>query len=364
MNRVIRFHLILSLSVFSLLSCTRNNCSKPIKIIKNFPRIESLKGSDIPEIKNDFFALQMGLIDSLLILCDYENNPHFHIYHLPDFENLGNFGKQGKGPTDISSPVFWGQTKKIDNSYYMWFFQMDLMKQTYINIFKYINDGKSTPEKTIEMPPEIDMSVNIITLNDSIMIGTGSGAKGEFFVYNINSDFIRWQQFDLCGTSSKFAEILKNNNLLSEYRLGKIKIKPDKSRFVKSYIYSPFINIYDENTKLLFSIGKDKYSIPEINKNGEFSQESEIYYSNIFLSNNFIYALNQNCKLKEMNNSKDVEIEVFDWDGNAVCKYRLNEGIIASGAFVIDEINNMIYTVYPKNDSSYYSRFIINNVKF
>jgi len=340
-------------------SCSDTNCNIPEKRFNEFPKVISLTGRNIPEIKNDFFALQMGLKDSLLIFCDYENSPHFHIYELPGFKSIGSFGSQGKGPNDIDYPVFWGQIEKTENSYLIWFFQSNLMKQTCIDINKYLNSDKSIPEKTFEMPPEMDASINVLKLNDSVLIGTGPDAKGEFFIYNSNSDYFEWQSFNLCGIDDIFLEKLKSNNLLSEYKMGKIKIKPDESKFVKSYIYLPVISVYNNNAELLFSIKNEQFDLPEI-ENNIFSQESNIYYTNIFLTDSFIYALNQNCSLMYMGKSKDVEIDVFDWNGNAVCRYKLNEGIVASGAFAVDEPNNMIYTINPKNDNSYYSKFQIN----
>ena len=81
------------------------------------------------------------------------------------------------------------------------------------------------------------------------------------------------------------------------------------------------------------------------------NENSRVYYNDIDVSDNYIYALyvnvNVNETLNEMLDDDEVEeseIHVFDWDGNFLMRYIL-EGYYES--FTIDERNNRFYAVNP-----------------
>lgn len=340
-------------------NCCTNKTRDKEKIITQFPHSIELSGKPIPKIKNDFFPLHMGLKDSILIFHDFENSPHFHAYKVPEFEFIGSFGIEGKGPGEIQNPSFWGQIEE-NNGYALWTYQMDLCKLVLLDIEKAIYNPDYEFEKEIDIPVGPGEAVNIIALNDTTFIGTGAEANGEFFIYNRSQEKIEWKDY----YSNSFIDNDVNPDVLSECKRGIIKIKPDKSKFVKALVYLPVIDVYDESGKLDFSIQLSDFVKPNIQGN-EFDSSTMVYYENIFLSDQYIYALNRNCTIEEYNNCNDAEVHVFKWDGTPVCKYQLNEGIGPASPFVVDELNNHIYTVNPKNEEDFFSLFEINtNLSF
>jgi hypothetical protein len=110
MNKVLSF-CIVTIIAFTVVffGCSDREINDNIKYIDKFPAIVGLQGSDIKKINNSFFALQMGLKNDILVFCDWEHSPHFHAYKVPDFTFLGSFGQQGRGPGELSNPVFWSQ---------------------------------------------------------------------------------------------------------------------------------------------------------------------------------------------------------------------------------------------------------------
>lgn len=357
---------ILLIIITLFLSC----CSKDqtirenVVLIESFPKTKLLKGNEINEIRGDIFPLFMGIKDSILLLCDFNSNPHFYVYETNKFKSLGEFGRQGRGPSDIQDPFFSGQIIKDSGSYKIWVFQVNLMKLALIDIGKALGTTSfEKPDRTIILPPEVDTACNIISLDNNTFIGVGIDAKGEFFVYDSMNKTFEWKKF-LVDYNSDYMNLLSKNGLLSEYKLGTLKVKPDGSHFVKASIFKPIIDVYNNKLDLQFSIELAGYEKPIIDgKKKQFDDSRFLYYANVFLTDNYIYALNQNCSLHEQNsnNCSKAEIDVFDWNGRAICKFQLNEPVSSLGPFVIDEKNDQIILFSPKIDGSSYSRFSIEN---
>jgi len=296
-------------------------------------------------------------------LCDFKSTPHFYAYETNEFKSLGEFGRQGRGPSDIQDPFFSGQIIKEEGSYKIWVYQVNLMKLVLVDISKALGTSYDKPDRSIILPPEVDTACNIIFLDNNIFIGVGIDAKGEFFIYNSLNKTFEWKKF-LVDYDSDYMNLLKKYKLLSEYKLGTLKVKPDGSYLVKASVFKPIIDVYNNKLELQFSIEIAGYEKPTINSNKkQFNGSRRLYYANVYVTDNYIYALNQNCNLDELNsnNCSKAEIDVFDWNGKAVCKFQLNEPISSLGPFVIDEKNKQIILFTPKIDGNSYTRFPIEN---
>lgn len=324
---------------------------------KEFPKTISLTGAPI-KIKENIFPFGIGVHKDKIVFCDTQISPHFYVYSLPNFELIGKFGIQGKSPVEIEDPVFWGQIKEKGDSVFISFYQMNKMKFTTFELNKVIKAPiKENDLEVTYMPPEIADAVNIMELNSKYFVGSGSTLLGEFFLYKADTDKLRWFDF-IIDYNNNFMNKLKSNNLLQEYKRGIIKVKPDNSKFAKVYNYTSKINIFGIDGKLLFSIQHSNDKQPTIKSTG-FENDTKIYYNNVFLTNTYIYALNLNCNLGDYlkGNFNSVEIDVFNWKGTPIKKIQLNESIGPLSPFVVDEINDKIYTVNPKTEDSYFSSF-------
>ena len=345
--------LLLLITLFLFSNC-KNEISRDTAVWHDvFPKKVYLKNATIQEIRDDINPMQIGLKDSILVICDIYSDVHFYIYKLPEFNYLGSFGHQGRGPNDLLDPVFWGQFENSSSNYKIWTYQTNKMTFSFIDIFKQINSQKKNFDKNIVMPPEIGSSVNIIALSNNTFIGSGRTDNGEFFIYNDKSKKIKWLPF-LIDKNKSYLEKLKKNNLLKSFKQGIIKVKPDRSMFVKIYGYMPVVDIYDNKAKLLRSVVMKNYKFPEI-KQKKFDDATKVYYTDVFLTNNFIYVLNRDCSLKELKNGngKHIKINVFSWSGKAVLQYIIEESFGYQSPYVIDEKNHKLYIFDIKNSGNY-----------
>ncbi|RRO20850.1 BF3164 family lipoprotein [Flavobacteriaceae bacterium 14752] len=339
-----------------LLSCDNQRAN--FKYYSSFGKNINLKGKVIKNISDRIYPQSINIYKDKIIFCDYSSNPHFYAYQLPDFKFIASFGYQGKGPLDINSPVVWSQIQNGKIGIY----QMNLMKFDFYHIDDLINNRvKKNQLNPSYMPPEINDAINIISLKNDIYIGTGVSSTGEYFVFNQKTKKFYWRDY-FKFFDKKFNDRIIEYDLMSELNLGIIKIKPDKTMFVKTNIYNPLIHVYDNSMDLKFTIANKNITEPIIDDSKKFfSSKTKMYYTNCYLTDKFIYAVYRNCTLEEYNNYEcdNVEIHTFDWEGNPVVKYLLNEGIAPLSPFVVDEQRLKIYTVNPKTEDSYYSIFNI-----
>ena len=352
----------ISVIITSFFSCTKKEDKyverTNIKEFTDFKTQYTLEGKELSSGEIKFLPQSIGLIDDKVFFCDSESDTHFYVFKIPEFEFVGKFGNRGRGPLDMQAPTFWGQVKGKEIGIY----QANLMKYGFYNIEEYLN-GTIKDENIITtyMPPEINDAVNIISLNKNKYIGASSTPNGELFVYNALKKELKWKPF-VKDVSNTFMEDLLKYDILSDFKRGIIKVNPKNTLVVKTNIFMPYIDIYDPKGNLLFSIGPKKYENPILsNKTKMIDFSSNVYYTNSFLTNNFIYALYRNCTVNEFSNGdcENVEIHVFDWEGNAVKKYILNEGIGPLSPFAVDETNHKIYSVNPKDLDSYFMSFDI-----
>ncbi len=352
---------ILSLLLISG-GCSEIHQRDSLHIIVDFPETRSLQGSPIPEIRKDFYSMQMGIADSMLIFCDWESSPHFHVYQLPSFTYGGSFGIGGKGPNELLDPLFWSQVEK-GNAKGVWVYQMNKRNICLIDVEAALNDSGYQIIKEIGLPVETDMCVNVLALHDDIFVGSGISDRGEFFIYDAAKDDLQWKEFCVDYGTKVNSFINKNPEMISHIKQGIMKMKPDQSLFVKSFVYLPIIDIYDAKSNLMRTIMLGDYAVPEI-RNNEFESSSWAYYENIFLTDQYIYALYRNCNLGEYREGLgyNTEVHVYNWEAHPVIRYKLNEGIAPAAPFVVDEKNERIYTLNPMVEEEFYKYFETGNL--
>lgn len=337
----------------------RENIIEIIHFEKEIP----LKGEDCASLRDDIYPLTMGIKNDMLLLCDGMSDPHLYIYKLPLLEFLGEYVNQGKGPEEMLDPIFWGQFNEASDSTSAWFYEPNRMRYSLVSIDKLIKDSDNILLETHIMPPRLGAAVNLIKLDKYIVAG-GRSLSGEFIIYDPETKEKKWAPF-INEFNSAFMLELKKTGLIKNIKQGVLKVKPDRSYFVKAYSYLPIVDIYDSNARLKFSIINNKIDEPDINfRNKTFNPDTKIYNTNVFLTDRFIYVANNNCTLQELvaEDAKNVLIEVYTWEGVPKIRFELNEGIGPMAPFVVDEKNEMIYTMNPQIDGRCFSQFDIEGM--
>lgn len=321
-------------------------------------------GENCNEFASDIFPLFAGFKDSLIVFCDIQSSPHVYIYNSNSLELLSVFGHEGKGPNDLNQPVFWGQFENT-NSIKAWFYEPNLLRFSLFNISEILAGGSALPERQFFLPPEIGVAVNVLSIDEKTILAAGKINQGEFIICDIVSEKVSYKPF-LIDFDESFHDELIKSDFIDSYKHSIFKIKPDGTKIVNAHGYLPIIDVYDPKGELIFSIIKDKqFRKPNIDlQNRQFDSSAKVYYLNTFLTDKYIYALNQNCTLAELNSGENnkAKIEVFTWSGQPVAEYFLNESVGPMAPFLVDESRRRIYTVNPKNPYDYYTVFKVETL--
>ncbi len=327
-------------------------CQKKVReniiYLDKFSKIISLKcdtSFTLVNVCNPYF---MELQDSVLILGDFESYPHFYLYSVPKFRYLKSFGYHGNGPTEFLYPYLSGN-RPLD--YKITILDLHSRKVSLVDLRKILSNSYYKMEKTMTLPPELLECYNVIFTNDNNIkaLSIGGESEGEFVSYNFKTKKIYWNNY--FEDYNKYKD-KTSKELFGVSNSGSIKLKPDGEKFVKSFRFKQIIDVYDKNGSIDFSIVKKGFKEPVFDtKKNDFGDSTVFYYYNVFLTDGYIYALFENYSHPQKEPG-DVEIHVFSWNGDAVCNYKLNEGIGFKSPFVVDERSKKIYTYNPYIEGS------------
>lgn len=163
---------------------------------------------------------------------------------------------------------------------------------------------------------------------------------------NIISIFIYYLPDDL--TIKKYD--LKKNKSLNEIKFKKEDhpesfyysnrgvIAVNQSNIIYAYLFKRQIDIFDFRTcekRVTISNGK-KYPKPDYRS----IEDPTIYYTNVYAGTRYFYVLCRENRNKTEGGEYDYVIEVFDYNGEPVIRYRFD---IAPILFVVDENKGYIY---------------------
>lgn len=339
------------LCVLFLSSCTNKEGIEDY----NFKETVSINSEKSRTLDNKIVPRFVTIYENKIVFCDMTNQTHFYVYSLPDLKFLGSFGNENDAVGSIKNPSFNNQIQTKSNENLISVLQMDNYELVSFDLEKALNKTlKKEDVKSIILPDDIDESIHVLKMDNDLVFGSGYSNLGEFFTYNLNTKQVSWKKFTT-DFDEEFMNLLQKSDLLGIYKHGMIKAKPDNSKFVKAYRLNQKISIFDNNGDLIRTIENKNAIKPAIGKDNQFSNDTNLYYSNVYTTDNYIYALCLNSKVNT--NPTNVEIHVFDWNGNSIQNIQLNKGIGGLAPFAVDEKNRTIYTINPESELNYLSEF-------
>lgn len=341
LNQIRMKYSFIILLIILLTACQEKETKKTI-IIENFEEKKALTGKLVYLDKMPLITEKIIIAGSFLIIQNPIDNkvPMFYVYNKNDYAFLGSFGAKGGGPNEFSSqnPRMTGQYEIIDNSICIWV--IDQFKCKLINLTKSISIKKTVIEKKITTPKSIFIGSEILMLPDGDMFGSCMNQDGRFFYYESKSKKTNWTPF--------FPKV-KNPPIQKEQMhnlyYGPLRINKSGSTIVSALTYFKRIDVFNKDAEFQFSLSfEDSPTDPafSINKKPE---TFKYYYMDVYVSENYIYALNLNKsekQLRERDFKRASEIHVFTIDGKAVSSYTLDYFI---GAFTVDEENKCIWGI-------------------
>ena len=327
------------------------SCSKTDKLkstYESFPNSKSLKGTVVNFNESFFLPQFISYIDNRLVILDNWKNKAIHIFDLNTQKRLGSGGIIGSSSGEVLSA--WTITN-IDNKSF-WVYDLTQGKLVNFNIDSVIKSTDYHPTKQIKFSTDSMHCYFPILLNDSLIVSPSYSKNGRIAYLNKNGKLIK-------SIGAYPLDLFKGgaNRINSQAYQSAITSNPSQNKIALAARYADQIDVFKSSGEELFTIiGPDRF-IPEYklttvfnNPVVQFSPKSRFGYLYMQSTDKYIYALYSGRSRKDFPGKANFgqSIHVFDWDGNPIKEYKLDQDIFA---FAINEKENTLYAIqhYPKS---------------
>lgn len=286
--------------------------------------------------------------DSLMLIRDGNtDNDIFKFFRVSDFKLIGSFGDQGEGPGEVSSPAFVNQGAFKADSIFEYLDWGRRVLQRF-NVDSVLYSERPLPEYEYSIPSNVIMLQRAFLLNDNYLVGSGGMRKDKLVKIDTRRDSII--------SSTPFTPVLKEelgNRSAGYIYAGEIAPNEDKERIAVTTQRFKTLEIYDYDLNLISDTRFDENPVTILgDENSIATGETVIHYSNITISDNYIFLLYsgnnyddlENAFYGDTSNLKESEIHVFDWNGEPVFKM-VTDSYLSAISF--DKLNNRIVGVAP-----------------
>lgn len=335
-------------TIFIVCLLTIYGCKKENKSIENeikkFGETEKLSGELIKKIELNCSFANLAVIDSFLIIQTREDK-FFHIYNTNNYELLAEFGNKGRGPNEFIRPELLNQASYDNNMPLFNVYDYTRRRITQINIINAIKqEGQIFNQNPV--PEEIDDYLTYFFYRDDNLLIATPEVGGRFIIYNDKNytlqktPFIPKVDFDI--KESKIGMIYRSSAVVNK----------DLNLFASTTLHFGEIDFFDtEGNYISSSVFESNDDLQtELAKKNEDDIDLKIQTIDMDTKGNLIYGLNFNNRLSEFNtnpskNMKNIKVQVFDWNGNAIKEYVLDKRYVTS--FAVDIKSNKFYGFCP-----------------
>lgn len=334
--------------IICLFSCSKKSKQTNTIAVKNIDTYDML----FVEMKFDelvMFPKGCKVIDSVLIVFEPKLNDGFlSFYSLNSKKLIKRFGVIGDGPCDFINPRFFQNYNFSDDeksfllgdTKYLYKLSLDSILLGYSNcensIIKFIPFDAKGYNYVLHFS-DSNLVVNVTGINQIEEFNQSITEKKSRKYYNkirgLNiSDFVySTQVYDGYYASYNDKTIIAYKNFKQIdliYSDGKIK----NLRFPN----------FDSNVDKINKVNE---------KNVSFADNSLYFYSYVFTTSDYFFALCWNASRKEIKENKThPEIHIFDWDGKLISILKPN---IAISYFCVDMENSKIFAIGVTPDDEF-----------
>ncbi|MTI87435.1 MAG: hypothetical protein FH748_05640 [Balneolaceae bacterium] len=296
----------------------------------------------------------LTVADTFLVVAQ-GREPFIHVYSTNTHAQLAAFGRKGKGPGEFIDATLLNQVSRDSdtNAPLLKIHDFKQSKVTTVNVHDAVNGETIFPQR--RLPNVGSYLVHLHHINDNFFIATPHSG-GNLLIYDFNTatfttvPYLPKLTFDVPKHSlyhiyRPAVYFNKNANTIAAapYCLGELDFFDMEGNLTQASIFEP----------------RDRYQ-DEL-ENGNFSKDSNLKYYIVELevAEGLIYGLNHNRAIKDYENEiVDNKLQVFNWKGQAVKEYPLDDFYIFS--FAIDEVHNRIYGYAPDEEEH---NIVIYNLK-
>jgi hypothetical protein len=268
--------------------------------------------SEVVDWMDIWNCADLRIYDSILVAVEWKREKIFQVYNIHSKKLIGTFGSYGKGPGEFFNcpelnSVFFYKGKDL----IIQLFNRGMLTLQNINLSKSIEECRLVEDGKYKLPFNIGSSKPFMT-NDSRIYGMDRGVLQMFNpVTEEMTKFHKPIQIKQKLPSDKLEEIV---------RIMYIELAPDLDRIVSSFNVMKRLHVYNKKGEILCVIKEKGNQVFDTNER-EFFVNNYVYFSQTFLSDEYILVLNQNRKGSINTNG---ELLLFNYDGKALNRYKLD----------------------------------------
>lgn len=284
------------------------------------------------------------VIDTLLVVQRREE-PFFQVYSTISSKSVGSFGKLGDGPSEFRTPYLSNQVGYNQEGVpIITVYDHSLYKTTQASILQFIEDSEHIQGEKLDI---------------------GSDLLQHFYFQN--EDFLwatienggRFKRYDFRKGESKIIPYIPKPDFIIEEELlypiyrSAVAVNETKKLVIAAPIKLGQIDFFDLDGNYLRSTYFESSDLLKniITNSDQLKSlwESKMYVVDLTAKEEYIYCLSYDNPYGQSRNpdiKTNSKILVFDWAGNPVKEFVLNDGRFVQ-SFAVDEINNTIYAYCP-----------------
>lgn len=332
------------LPIIFLFGCIKNNIVNPLA---EFNSEIILKSNIIDIDKRLGFPGVITNSPDYLILQDMSlyNDSYFIIIDKNNGQIVNNFGVKGKGPNELLMPMTLdylydnkiGIYDALNIKFYVYSLD-DLISNHPLQVEKKVDGNIQTPIKH-------DRFMKVVSINDSSYIGMWSHPEGRYCLFNNEKKIkkLLYPNFPYDKEHEEESRYIKS--FAFQYNL---KISPDRTKLCAASLSCGHLELFKINEDSLIKYLDKLYYLPLYEKIPSDKLKGAIFLKESLPGFHYLDVTDNHIYLSFSSNKKDIVHQVsvndyilkFDWEGNAITKYKVDRPI---GYFTVDDKNQRIY---------------------
>jgi hypothetical protein len=295
----------------------------------SFGTIINLTGEPL-KIKENTKPEQLLLKDKYLITNNQRNDSVFMIFELPDFKCIAAFGVKGKGPGEFSFP----RIVETDEDSVLFYIYELINEKVFKVTLKHLK-----PEYYLTLPKQNRSFADkqIVFINNATAYYSSSTAKGkEIYFYNRDSipQAKTYKDLAIPGIKGSWTTLI-----------GDFGINTKSGRIAYAYKYFKRIKIIDLQTIKERNIVFEARNLEKgLNDIATLEPTNITHYWGMSANDDYFWMLYSgrtpvDVYRDNQNKNKYIYVEKFDWNGNPVKKFKLDDW----GYFCVDKKNEFLY---------------------
>lgn len=318
--------------VVLLLVCCKGR--ENVRLVEEFPSEYDLQATGIDSLNRYPGTYAISMAGDKFI--GMRKADHFFFVLDNDFSFISEISAKGHGNGEFMAPLYCGQYVEESGKEYVYILERPKRK-----LYKVALDESEENKCVFEVPVSWNIEPSFLFLHgkDSCL-GVNNMYSCNFFVADLSQDKAEEQDavYEFSGTEEDVFNVAQST---ASYSAG-------NSRVAMAYFNLPEIDIRASDGRLVQSVFYESVMKPsEINK-----YAPRMFFDYVTSTSRHIYALYIGDK-EEQDAGKSL-ILVFDWEGNPVCRLRID----ASVCFAIDTKNHRIVSINEDD-----SRFVASEYR-